>query len=269
MTWANEPCGWGVPLWTVPINTLNPAVTGTAAMAASEILNMRTAMQFGACSMTIRPCSENCFGQAGWGGFEGGYGTWWQWGTYPRPLWWNGAWFNVTCGSCQGNCSCSLVSQFVLPTPVNTITDIKVDGVILTPGVDYRIDDFRLAVRLGGGMWPICNDLTKADTEVGTWSVTLTVGEDLPTVGQMAYGELATQFAKLLNGDKDCLLGKPVQQLVRQGVTMNFLDPNAIFANGMIGLYLCDMFVSAVNPSKLTSRAGIYDPDRDVNRITG
>ena len=135
------------------------------------------------------------------------------------------------------------------------------DGAILDPGA-YRVDENRLLVRTDGGRWPICNDLTKADTEVGTWSVTLKAGGGaVSTLGQMALGELATQFAKLLACDEDCLMPRPVQQLVRQGVTMNFLDPNLVFTQGRLGLYLCDLFISAENPHQLTQASEVYDID--------
>ena len=64
------------------------------------------------------------------------------------------------------------------------------------------------------------------------------------------------------------MLPKPTQQIIRQGVTMNFLDPTEIFANGQIGLYLTDMFISAMNPNHLQSRSGVYSPDSEWYRIT-
>lgn len=207
-----------------------------------------------------------------WGGSWDSYvlGGWWQYGTYPRPLFFNGVWYNLTCGSgcADGNCSCSYVSETMLPEPVVSVDQVKVDGVVLAPTA-YRLDDYRKLVRTDGSQWPLCNDLNLADTQVGTWSVQVTFGEPVPTLGQLAVGELATQLAKIIDCNEDCELPQPVQQLVRQGVTMNFLDPNKVFADGKVGLYLCDLFVSTVNPHSLISRSEIFDIDGSNYRITG
>src|SRR5262249_15263105 len=148
------------------------------------------------------------------------FNYWWQLGIWPRPFFYQGIWYNLTCGSCTNGCSCSVVSEALLPAPVASVSQVKVDGVVLDPSA-YRVDDWRKLVRLDGQQWPICNDLTKNDTETGTWSVTLSFGEDIGTLGNMALGELATQFAKLLACDTSCMLPKPVQQIVRQGTTIN------------------------------------------------
>lgn len=198
-------------------------------------------------------------------------GSWWQYGTYPRPLFLNGVWLNLTCGNgcADDSCSCSYVSEAILPEPVTSVTQVKVDGVVLS-STAYRVDDFRKLVRVDGGQWPLCNDLTKDDTQTGTWSVTVQFGEAVPTLGQLALGELACQLAKLLSGNPDCELPSPVQQLVRQGVTMNFIDPNEIFKHGRVGLYLSDLFISTFNPSGLVARSEIYDIDGGSSfRITG
>ena len=258
------PCGWGNPIFTCDISTLNPAVTGVAKIAATEILNARTGYQFGPCQMTIRPCRKDCYDMDVWP--YGSTGLYWQWGMWPRPFWYNGVWYNLTCGQCTTGCSCSVISEALLPAPVNQIVQVKVDGAVL-PTSAYRLDDYRKLVRLGG-MWPICNDLSKADTEVGTWSVTLTIGMDVPQLGLIALGELTEQISRLLCADEACVLPKPTQQIIRQGVTMNFLDPTEIFANGQIGLYLTDMFISAMNPNHLQSRSGVYSPDSEWYRIT-
>jgi hypothetical protein len=157
----------------------------------------------------------------------------------------------------------------LLPPPVSGIGDVKVDGVTLDPATDYRVDDYRKLIRLGGLEWPVCNDLSKDDTEVGTWSVEVIVGQPLTPLGEMALGELALQFIKLLLCDKSCALPKPVQSLSRQGISMNFLDPNQVFLNGRVGLHLCDMFIGTTNPNGLKTRSRVYDVDGDNYTIAG
>lgn len=263
------PCGpWPVNWSVCNLTGVNPAVTGAAVAAATEVLWSLTGRRFGECQLTIRPCRRECSGMdSGFtaGGWAGG---WWEYGTFPRPLFFNGVWYNITCGGCTGTCSCSMISEAILPGPVSSIVQVKVDGVTLDSSA-YRVDDYYKLIRTDGQMWPICNNLNLNDTEVGTWSVTVQFGEAVPTLGEIAMGELACQFARLLSGNEDCKLPKPIQQLVRQGVTLNFLDPNEVFSSGKIGLYMSDLFISTMNPSGLSARPAVYDIDGEDYRITG
>jgi len=239
--------------------TLDPAaapVTGVALTAATEILYALTGRQFGYCGMTVRPCRRSC-----WDGLWPYTGNWWMWGQWPRPLFYNGTWYNITCGSCGGNgCSCNFIDEAYLPAPVAAVQQVKIDGSVFTA---WQLRNERILMRTDGGLWPLCNNLALDDTQVGTWSITLSLGLAVPELGQLAAGELFCQLVKLLTGDSACTLPRPVQQMIRQGVTMNFLDPNEVWANGRLGLYLCDLFIQQVNPHGLMERAKVYDVDRD------
>ncbi|MFC8423938.1 hypothetical protein ACFUN7_24185 [Streptomyces sp. NPDC057236] len=177
-----------------------------------------------------------------------------------------GQWFNLTCGSCS-DCACSVVSEALLPAPVHSVVEVKVDGTPLVTGA-YRVDNNRLLVRTDGGRWPRCNDLSRADTEEGTWSVTALFGEEPPEGAALAMGELACQFAKAASGE-DCRLPAGVQQLVRQGVTISFPDVGELFEKGRTGLYLVDAFIATWNPNHLRSRSRVYRVDRPTVRRTG
>lgn len=249
------------PIWTCALPTEAYSVTGTAVQMASEVLWALTARRFGLCNVTIRPCRRDCF-NSNWGGWN----NWWEFGYYPQPALIGGLWYNLTCGSCSDGCSCSRISDVMLPGPVYEIGAVKVDGVVLTKNTDYRLDDYRRLVRLGGHEWPLCNDLNLADTEVGTWSVTFSQGEPVPELGRIAVGILATEFAKMLICDSSCALPKPVQSLSRQGVNITFLDPNEVFATGRTGLYVPDIFISTYNPNNLRRRSAVYDIDNLNNR---
>lgn len=264
--YTNVPCPgveWSTPIWTAALTPAEQAVTGTAVAAAADVLYALTGRHLGTCQLTIRPCRRGACGED-WPFL----GRWWEMGIYPRPVFYQGVWYNIACGSCANGCSCSVVEEARMPVPVASVSQVKVDGVVLDPSA-YRVDDWRLLVRTDGGRWPICNDLSKDDTQVGTWSVTLTTGEAVSTLGKMALGELATQFAKLLADDgTGCEIPRPVQQVVRQGVTMNFLDPNMVFTEGRLGLYLCDLFISIENPNGMAQRSEVYDIDSPGYRIT-
>jgi hypothetical protein len=237
----------------------------SAVAAATEALWMRTKRIYGLCSMTLRPCRRECFPAWPWVPNRGWYnvgGYSWPW---PQPALIGGKWFNITCGSCSGGCSCTRIEEVELPYPVADVTEVKVDGVILDSSA-YRVDDWRLLVRLDGDSWPRCNDLNLDDNQVGTWSVTARYGMEVPELGRYAVGELATEIVKGCMKDKGCkLVGNTVRSVTRQGVTKVFFDSASAFQNGAIGLYWSDLFINTVNPTH-TGLASIYNIDRPRER---
>lgn len=254
-------CAIWDPTWSCRLPTSAIAASGEAAEIATEVLYALSGRQFGLCSQTLRPCRTSCLDDvwttAGWYGSSGGL-------TYPQPSLLNGQWYNLTCGSCTNDCSCTTVSEVALPGPVYDITEVKVDGVVLAPTL-YRLDDWRLLVRLNGS-WPVCNDLNLADTEVGTWSVTFRTGVPVPALGQLAVAELAIEIAKFLTCDSSCTLPKPLQSIARQGLNITLLDPNKVFADGKLGLYFSDLFIQTYNPNALRRRSRAYDIDTLATR---
>ena len=252
--------------WTCDLTAEQIAVTGMALEFASNTLWALSGRQFGLCTVTLRPCRRDCYGTS-WPFGGDGWPSSYAGQTYPTPYWHNGQWFNLACSGCTTDCSCSVVSEFVLPAPVHQIVEIKVDGVAVT-GSAYRLDDSRIVVRTDGGEWPICNDLSKNDTEVGTWSVTARYGQPVPASASIAVGQLACEIVKAITGE-DCTLPQPVQSIARQGVNLTFLDPNEVFAERRTGLRLTDMFISTFNPNGLQSRSRAYDIDGPNPRRTG
>jgi hypothetical protein len=252
---TSGPCeSWPV-IWPCVLETSAVAVSGTALAMATEVLWAMTGRRYGHCTYTTRPCKRNCYDSEWWS-----LNPWSSYNAYPIPVLYAGRWFNITCGTCQGECSCATLSEVMLPGPVSNVSEVKVDGVPLVKNVDYRVDNWRILVRLGAE-WPMCNNLNLADTEVGTWSVTFTVGETVPMMGQVAVGVLAEQFIKALLCDDSCELPATVQSIARQGVNVTFLDPSAVFENGQTGLYLPDLFIRTVNPNRRQQRARVYDLD--------
>lgn len=231
---------------------------------ATEILWAKSGMRFDQCIYTIRPCKRSC-----WGGSWPFSGNWWEVGTtYPTPALIAGNWHNLVCGTCGNDCSCTSVEQIILPGPVAEIIAVKVDGFTL-PSSAYRLDNWRNLVRIDGGTWPHCNNLNLADTEVGTWSVTLQYGEPIPISARMAVGELAHQLILACMGDDCCILPYRIAQLARQGVTISFPDIDNLISGNRIGLQFVDMFLEAFNPSGLRSRSQVYLVDSPSPTITG
>lgn len=266
-TYSWGPCQAWTPTWpggecNVLLETGAAAVSGVAVAAASEILYHLTAQRFSVCEVKLRPCRQTCWPDFRWG-------SWWQFGTYPQPYWWNGTWYNLACGQCpDDSCSCVALEQVTLPGPVFGITEVKVDGVILTPDTDYRVDDYRKLVRLGGNLWPFCQDMNLPDTELSTWSVTAQYGEPVPTLGSLAVGELAAEIIKYLLC-LDCQLPQGVVDISRQGISMTVANIAELFNTGFIQLRMCDLFIKTANPNHLRARSQVYDLDGPQHRAWG
>lgn len=260
------PCDTLPVLWGTCLNGMDPAVTGSALQAASELVWNLSGRRFGFCTQVLRPCRRECQGMP-WPFAESSWPYLMPGMTYPLPVWWNGQWLNLTCGSCASDCSCDTVEEVTLPGGVYQILQVLIDGEELSPSA-YRLDDNRLVVRTDGGTWPLCNNLSKDDDQVGTWSITAQWGEPLPEIGKLAVGELACEFGKYLSG-QDCKLPQAVTSLSRQGVSLTFADPEQALDAGRLGLQFTDMFLSAYNPGKLHARSQVYSVDGPNPRRAG
>jgi len=250
------PCAPWTPIWCIEVPLSGAAVSGTMLEAATEVLWAKSGRQFDQCTQLLRPCRKDCWGES----FP--YAdTWSEWGSqWPYPYNYAGQWFNLGCGGCPGTCSCTVIYEAKMPAPIADIVEIKVDGAILTSG-SYTVYDHQMLIRTDGSPWPTCNDLNKTEDEVGTWSVEVVMGTEVPTLGQLAVGELAGQFILACVDSDACALPRPVQQIVRQGVSLTFLDPNEVFADGKVGLYFSDLFISTFNPGGIPARAVAIDVD--------
>lgn len=245
--------------WTCDIDCLSPATTGTAAEVASEILETLSGHQFGTCTTKLRPCRKTCtdwpllYGDPGWGT------------TWPLPALIGGKWYNLTCGSCGDSCSCTSLSEVILPGDVVSIVEIKMDGTPLVTGA-YRVDNGNRLVRTDGSSWPACQNMSQPDTSAGTWSVTAVFGTPVPSGGSLAAGELACELSKALAGDSSCRLPRGVTSVARQGVTINYAKVTDALKEGLTGLYLVDLFLHTYNPNKLVAGARVYNVDEPMTR---
>ena len=262
MATLGGPCeNWPVR-WTCDVSCESPTVTGEAVTLATEVIWALSGRQFGLCTVTLRPCRLEC-AEVPWP--SGGYSTW-AGNSWISPTLISGQWFNVVCGRCTMGCSCSSLSEVLLPAPVHSVVEVKIDGVVVT-GSAYRLDDNRRVVLLDAE-WPTCQELNLPDTEPDTWSITARYGLEVPEGGAWAIGELACELIRARNGE-DCRLPRNVTQLVRQGVTIQFPDAVELVRQGLTGLYLVDQFVSTWNPSGLRRRSGTYSVDRPPHRRVG
>lgn len=231
------------------------AVLDSAVSSASQVVWALTGRKYATCDVVIRPCRRTCIDTyypelhigASWGGWNG-----------PWPVLAGGSWFNLAC-SCGSTCSCGDLCEADLPYPVCEVAEVMVDGVALDPSA-YRVDDFRKLVRTDGLCWPRCQDMASPDTELNTWSVSLTYGREPPQIALDAAAELACELIKARIGQA-CRLPQRMTSLTRQGVTMSFIDPMSFFKEGRTGLYLLDLAIRALNPNLLMRPASVYSPD--------
>lgn len=234
-------------------------VAEAADQMAVGILHAASGRQFGVCGKTIRPCPPNCqTGSSYLTAFDPA--VVYLSATAAQAFYSPWRWARVQCGSCtQRKCSCSDVSQIVLPNHnIRQVTDVTIDGVTLDPSA-YRLSGRRL-IRTDGESWPECQDDAVDAGEVGSWTVSYSYGKAVPAGGQIAAGVYACEIAKSLRGD-NCELPQRVQTVTRQGVTIGFVDPMDFIAEGMTGLYVVDTWIRAVNPSGLRRAPGMVRAD--------
>lgn len=238
------------PVSCVNWDGISPAATGEAVQAASEWLWALSGRQFGSCPVVLRPCREDCnIGPGGW---------WWGGWSWPDNQWSPG-WLAAACGTCGGSCSCNATSKVVFKHPVQSVTQVIVDGVVV-PASGYALYDGITLVRIGG-TWPTCQDWHVPVSGAGAWSVEVVYGLAVPGLGAMAMGEAAREFGLACTGAGGCRLPSGVTSIVRQGVTQNLANAKELKDAGATGLPLVDRFLDAVNPQGIRQRPGIWNPD--------
>lgn len=257
--WTSEVCCSKLAEALASVDPDVVVVAQRSVTTAAEVLYALSGRRFGACELTVRPCRPEC---------RSGYP---DAGGYPwTPVLEGGQWMNVSCRRCGDGCSCTRVCEVRLPGPIRAVSEVKVDGAILAP-TDYRVDNSgQSLVRLGESCWPTCQNMTAADTEPGTWSVTYTRGLPLPEGGKAAFADLACELYKACaDDDSSCKLPKRVVSIAREGVSFALLDPMVFLKEGKTGLYLVDLWLSSVNPQAKTRPSGIYSPDMPAMRRPG
>ncbi len=244
------------------VETTDSALFDEAAEQAVDLLFERSGRLFpGACGpKTVRPPCLAC--ACGYQVLSRGYVVGpWDWG---YPLW-------GLCDFCLVSCAPSRVK--LAGHPVREITEVKIDGDVVSPSL-YTVYQHRYLTRLDDGRWPIQQDLTLEDTEDGTFSVTYTYGADPPEIGRAAAAQLACELYKACSGATDCALPKGVTSITRQGVriekaafTQWAFVPARYARSGRAagwntGLPLVDAFLAAYNPSGLQRRPTFWSPGK-------
>lgn len=263
------PDGWApdVSCCQTKWDTYDPSVQARAANSAAFMLYTLTGRQYGTVQRTVRPCNAarlpplyqtfpvnwlNPFGiDEDW---SGGWG----------PYIWNGVWHNV--GGCGWFC-CSHGCEVVLDGPVVSVEQVTIDGATVDPAT-YRVDGGFLLVRQDtDDCWPRCQDYSHKPTETNTFQVVYTQGVPVPLAVQAAAGSLACELAAACV-NAACRLPWRMQNLTRQGVSVQFVQVTEYLDRGLTGLPEVDMIVAQVNPHRNTQRPRVSSLDLSPTRET-
>lgn len=230
---------------------MDPDVMVRAEALATSALRRLSGNMLGACPVTVRPCARRCWDSVGM------YGTWMA--PYINET---GSWVNG-CG-CYDLCSCSTLSEIVLPDGVGRINSITIDGLVIAESA-YRVDNGNRLVRIDGESWPVCQDMSLTTADIGSFAITYIPGAVVDGLGSFMAGLLAKEFAYACMG-RSCALPTTVTTIARSGVTME-LGIGA-FPGNRTGIMAVDAWLSVWNPYGVTVPAQIHSPKPLVRRTT-
>jgi hypothetical protein len=233
------------------VETSSGAIFDIVAQQASDLLfEISGRLYAGECGpRTVRPACDSC--ACGYQVLSRGYviGPW----DYGYPL-------NL-CDCCLLACSPSLVK--LAGVPIREVSEVLIDGDVVDP-TTYRVFNDRYLQRLDNARWPIRQNLTLADTEAGTFSITYTYGADPPSLGVSAAASIACELYKACDG-ATCVLPTGVTRITRQGVTIDrlaFTSWGYREGRWATGLPLVDAFLASVNPAGLQRRPVLWAPGK-------
>jgi hypothetical protein len=219
-------------------------------VAASQVLyKLSGGLYAGLCGpVTARPCRTGC-GCWPFQRLVSGFDSSEHW------LWTGTAWswsgFKVECG-----CGC-LPEVLLSGYPVVEIGAVKINGDTVDPST-YELREHRKLIRTDGSFWPACQNLALPDTEDGTWSVSYTYGQGPPAAGILAASALACEMYSACNGG-DCNLPSQATRIIRQGITIENLQPLAMMLiGGSTGIIAIDAFIAGL--PKVRRRPAFWSP---------
>lgn len=248
----------------------SPAIFDMVAIEACMALYEVSGRQFpGLCHRKVRPCSNDC---ACWLNGPISYGTApFFWTAVPWGFGGGWAWYNER----GDHFGCSPMSVVKLAGyPVRKIVQVLIGGEELAEFDDngnpqWRLDKWRYLVRMDQPgdpsqpkFWPGCQDMSLADDQPGTFSVTYQWGVDPPELGRQAAIEIANQLWLACNGE-GCVLPVGTVEIVRQGIDIkrgllaNWADPTK-----PTGLVNTDLFLQAyAGGQRRGRRSMVWSPD--------
>lgn len=207
--------------------------------AASEVLFVRSGRQFGTRSVTVRPWLE-CHRSWGAARHSGGHSP------AAPPFTYSPDRRHLTLGI----------------GPLVDVTLVQVDGVTLTEGTDWEVQEATWLVRLPDGTtarsWPSSQRLDLPATEDGTFAVTALVGTPVPQSGVSAAAELACKLSTFFD---PCADPGNTTAKNRQGTSYELVSFAEALVNGSVGgLPQVDLFLGTFNPNRLPAPPRVLWP---------
>ena len=230
-------------------DTLHIDLRNRSVSLAWAAMRFLTGGVVGSCLVTLRPCESRSCSVC--------HANWYM--RYPDV---DVLVDGYRCG--DGSCSCTRVSEVVLPGLVADVSEVFLFGKVL-PASSYRLDNGNRLIRIDGDVWPHCQDMSTPDSSDDAFTVSYVPGMKPDSAGLWAVGVLACEFAKACSGEK-CRLPSSVSSLSRQGVSYQF--DNSMFSNGQTGIREVDAYVLSVNPNRLKVPPKVWSPDSRRGRYT-
>jgi hypothetical protein len=221
---------------------------------AVDVLWMLSGRLYGECEETIRPC----FGPSKSGSTYAGNGGMTVGGAY-YPGMISMSFLQGGCGCSHADCSCVGPSEVALPGPVAHVTEVMIDGDVLSPAL-YRVRNSRWLLRIDGKAWPQAQDLTVPDNAEGAFTVKYGRGIPVPAAGLLAAGDLACELLKARTGGR-CSIPSRAQSIARQGVNIELADVTTLFTEGLTGVSSVDRWLVAVNPNRSREPSAVFSVD--------
>lgn len=239
---------WSCSYDDAGIAALNPKVKARAEALAWSTLSALLGYRLSLCPSTIRPCVKGCSRQT-WDEAPVGQGG--AFSPYIR----DGRWYNG-CG-CVTDCSCTMLSEVIMPTAVGAITEVRLDGMVMDPA-RYRVDNGNRLVRTDGGVWPACQDMASGTDRPGTFSVSYYPNLAPNDLMRYAAGLLAAEFYKACTGQA-CALPSGVTGITRAGMSIEI--QTGLFSNGYTGIQEVDAIIRIYNPHGVKGPSRVLSPD--------
>ncbi len=160
--------------------------------------------------------------------------------------------------------------------PVIAVESVYIDGVLI-PSDEYELRDAKSLIRMRPTPsstpterygWPTAQNLDLSDTQQGTFSITYIYGTDPGDGGRMACLKFAEILACGALGDHS-RYPERLQSVTRQGVSMQVASIVDALKEKGTGIYEVDVWLLAVNPTRLRRRAVAWSPDRPAAPTQG
>lgn len=207
---------------------------------AARFIYAASGYQYGLCEQIVRPCGDDC----------NTYTTYWgpsNASAFTPMLRADGQYINCIGGGCGCDpCECCHFCAVRLDGPVASVTEVKVDGVVIDPAEYFIVDEVKLVKRIG--CFPTCQNIQGTAAELDTFQVKYMLGRPLDEAGQAALDTLACEFLKACVGGA-CRLPSRWRSISREGISIEQIDNFDTLAKGRIGIFEIDSWLAVVNPS--------------------